>query len=440
MSIAILGGGLAGISLGYFLSKRGCDFTILEKNPEASGLLKSVNIDGFTFDVGGSHVIFSKDGEILSLIISVLGENIIRNRRNTKILYKNRYVKYPFENGLADLPKKDNFECLYHFIRNLVRREKGELKTPTNLKEWFYYTFGRGIAEKYLIPYNEKIWKYPLEDISTIWVERIPNPPVEDIIKSSLGISTEGYTHQLYFYYPKFGGIESLIRSFERPIKERVITDFEVKKIKKEGRKWIVSNGRKEFEFDKLISTIPVQELVKALDDVPEEVTKIADNLKFNSLVTVGIGINEPKINDFSWIYIPDKDILPHRVSFPSNYSPYVAPKGTSSVLAEITYREGDEIGKMKDREIVEKTLDDLDRLGVINKENVILTTVHRFKYAYVIYYLNYERDIEVVRDYFNEIGIDLVGRFATWAYLNMDGVIKQVKNYVESAIDNRKP
>ena len=73
----------------------------------------------------------------------------------------------------------------------------------------------------------------------------------------------------------------------------------------------------------------------------------VVRNLKFNSIITVSIGVDKPRINDFSWLYIPDKDVLPHRVSFPSNYTPYVAPKGKSAVLAEITYREGDEIGRL---------------------------------------------------------------------------------------------
>ncbi len=159
--------------------------------------------------------------------------------------------------------------------------------------------------------------------MSTVWVERIPNPPIEDVIKSSLGISTEGgYTHQLYFYYPKFGGIQSLARALERPIKDKIVTNFEAKSIKKENGKWIISNGKCEFEFDRVISTIPIPELIKSLDDVPEEIIEAVNNLNFNSLITVGIGVDRSKLNDFSWLYIPDKDILPHRVSFPSNYSP----------------------------------------------------------------------------------------------------------------------
>jgi len=432
MKIGILGGGLAGLSLGYFLNQKGYDFIILEKNQETSGLLKSVQIDGFTFDVGGSHIIFSKDKEILNFMVSLLGNNVTRNRRNTKILYKGHYVKYPFENGLADLPKQDNFECLYHFIQNLIAKEKGILKLPKNMKEWFYYTFGKGIAEKYLIPYNEKIWKYPLDQMSTVWVERIPQPPVEDIIKSSLGISTEGYTHQLYFYYPKFGGIQSLARAFEDPIKDKIITNFEVKGIKKEDGKWIVSDGKREFEFDKIISTIPLQELIKALRDVPEDVVEAVNKLKFNSLITVGIGVDKPKLNDLSWLYIPDRDVLTHRVSFPSNYSPYVAPHGKSSVLAEITYREGDEISKMKDKEIAERTVEDLDKLGIIKKEDIIVTTVYRFKYAYVIYDLEYKEHLKTIYGYLKEVGIDSIGRFGSWEYANMDAVVKMVMKYVE--------
>jgi protoporphyrinogen oxidase len=118
-------------------------------------------------------------------MLNLLGNNKVRKRRNTKILYKECYVKYPFENGLADLPREENFECLFYFLRNLFDKEKGKLNRPNNLKEWCYYTFCKGIADKYLIPYNEKIWKYPLEKTGLEWVERVANPPIKAVVKSS---------------------------------------------------------------------------------------------------------------------------------------------------------------------------------------------------------------------------------------------------------------
>ena len=136
---------------------------------------------------------------------SLLGDNVHRARRNNKIFYKGRYVKYPFENGLFDLEPQDRFECLYHYIKN-------DYPPPqTNFKEWIYHHFGKGLAEKYLIPYNEKIWNVPAEELGLEWVDgRVPKPPLEDVIKAAVGVETEGYTHQLYFNYPAHGGIESL--------------------------------------------------------------------------------------------------------------------------------------------------------------------------------------------------------------------------------------
>ena len=429
MKTAILGAGLTGLTLGYLLNQKGVDFEILEKEHECGGLMRSLQEDGFTFDYGGSHIIFSKDKYVLDFMLNLMGDNKIKNRRNTKVLYKGHYVKYPFENGLTDLPKEDNFECLYYFIQNVIKKEKGELKRPNNLKDWCYYTFGKGIAEKYLIPYNEKIWNYPVEKISLEWVDRIPNPPVEDIIKSSLGMETEGYTHQLYFYYPKVGGIQTLIKALEEGIKNKIITNSDVKKIKKEDGKWIISNGREEKSCDKIISTIPIHGLINALN-VPVDVKNAVDNLKYNSLITIMIGIDKSEINDFTWVYIPDRGVLTHRVSFPSNYSPYVAPEGKSSVLAEITCNIGDEIWKMKGEDLAKRTIEDISKLKIINKEDICFVKIKRMKYAYVINDVSYNKNIRVIKDYMKGIGIDLVGRFAEFKYLNMDDCMRCAMGY----------
>jgi protoporphyrinogen oxidase len=430
MTTVILGGGLTGLTLGLLLLDKGIDVEILEKETECGGLMRSVQEDGFTFDYGGSHVIFSQDKSVLDFMLRLLGGNKVKKRRNTKILYKGRYVKYPFENGLSDLPKEDNFESVISFIRNLIQKEKGEMEKPSNLKEWCYYTFGKGIAEKYLIPYNEKIWKYPLENISLEWVERIPNPPVEDVIKSSLGIETEGYTHQLYFYYPRDGGIQALIRSLEVKMEDRIIKNFKVKKVDKKCGKWRISEGKDERVYDNIISTIPVVELVEATD-ASREVKKAARDLNFNSLITVSIGLDVPSINDYSWLYVPSKAILTHRISFPSNFSPRVAPEGKSSILGEITCKVGDAVWKLRDEEIVRRVITDLEKLKIIDKTKVCFTKVKRLKYAYVINDLNYHKNKKIVENYFKNVGIDLVGRFSEFKYLNMDMCVRSAIDYV---------
>lgn len=432
MKTAILGGGLTGLTIGYLLDKKSVDFKIFEKEKDCGGLMRSLKQDGFTFDYGGSHVLFSKNKEALSFLLSLLENNVTRRRRITKILYKGHYVKYPFENGLSDLPKKENFECLFSFVENLINKQAGKQDSPKNLKEWFYYNFGKGIAEKYLIPYHEKIWKYPTEKMSLEWEERIPNPPVEDVIKSSIGIKTEGYLHQLNFCYPRIGGIQAVIDKLKDSVGDRIATSFNVKNVKRESDKWLVSDGEQKELFDKVVSTIPVNELIKAMC-APKEVKDAAINLKFDSLVCVMIGLDAEKINDLSWLYISDHNIFPHRVSFPSNYSSQVAPAGKSSVLAEITCAADSEIWKMHNDELADRVVDDLVHLKIIKKEDVRFSIVRKTLYAYVINDLDFAENIRVVRNFLVQEGISSVGRFGEFSYLNMDACVRRATQYVET-------
>ena len=422
------------MTLARLLHDRGGEVIVLEGSDKIGGLCRSRIEAGFTFDIGGSHIIFSRDSEVLSFMLSVLGDNADRRNRNTKILYKGRCVKYPFENGLYQLPEEDRFFCIYEFIKNLIAVEKGEVPPPTNFAEWINFTFGRGIAECYMIPYNEKVWNYPVDRMSHHWVEgRIPRPPVEDIIKSAIGIETEGYVHQAVFSYPVRGGIEALIRAIAEPILPAVRTGFSVTSIREENGGFAVSDGRETVYAGRLISTIPLQHLLPCLMDVPADVQAACGALRYNSLCSVFIGL-AGEVPDISWLYVPDeKTGLFNRISFPSNYSVAVAPPGHSSILAEITYNEGDAVSRMTDDEVIEHTVESLIAAGFIpSHDTVVYTGVERQKFAYVVYDLDYLKNIAIVRDFCRERGIDLVGRFSQFEYLNMDGCIRSAIDFVE--------
>ena len=180
---------------------KGLQVEVMEKDSECGGLLKSFKKEGFTFDSGGAHIIYSKNKKTVDFMLKVLGQNFFRKKRNNKIYFKDRFVKYPFENGLSGLPKQDNFECLYHYLNNNHRPQ------PTNFREWIYYTFGKGIAEKYLIPYNEKIWNYPTEKMSLHWVEgRVPKPPVGFHIFRDFSFNATCRSQQRRVLCSQFGG------------------------------------------------------------------------------------------------------------------------------------------------------------------------------------------------------------------------------------------
>jgi len=405
------------------------EFEILEKEEECGGLCRTQIEQGFTFDYGGCHILFSRDDEALDFALKALEDNSVRNRRNNKILYRDRFVKYPFENSLHELPVEDNFECLYEFIKTLIKKGKGELAPPKNFLEWCLFTFGRGIAMKYLVPYNEKIWKFNLEQMPVDWAgARVPQPPAEDIIKSAVGIETEGYLHQLYYFYPRVGGIQALIKSLEQPMAHRITTGFEVSAIARDGDKWEVSDGKDTRYYDCLVSTMPIFALGRAMNSLPNEVSSAIAGLKYNRLITVLLGLDAPKYQDFTAVYVPDKRIMSHRIGFPSSFSSNCVPEGKSSFLAEITCPLEDEtIWQATDETVINRVIAELEQLGIIsNRNDVCYQALRRSPYAYVIYDHNHAKNVHIIRDYFKSLGIILLGRFSRFEYLNMDACIRE--------------
>ena len=419
--IGILGGGLSGLALASRLRNA----EVLEQAERPGGLCRSLTFDGFTFDPHGSHILFSRDAAAMAFYEDLLGSNVCRRRRNTKVFYKGRYVKYPFENGLSELPAEDNLACLLGYVEAYIARHAGTAGKAGNFREWMYQRFGKGITESYLLPYNEKIWKTPAEEMGVDWVDgRVPDPPLEDVIKASLGIPTEGYTHQLNFMYPREGGVESLIRGL-LPKVSRVRTRFRVAAIRRKNASWIVSDGREELEFDRLVSTLPIPELIRCLPEVPPVVREAAEALQHRSLVTVMLGISRPNLNDFSWVYFPSPgDGWFNRISFPSNFSDRAAPDRASSAVAEITCNAGDDVWSAPDDALMEHVLERGNALGVFRRDEVIASRVARTRHAYVVFDLNHRRNLDLVNAYAAKIGIRLLGRFGQFDYINTDQCI----------------
>ncbi|MGB9841199.1 MAG: protoporphyrinogen/coproporphyrinogen oxidase [Candidatus Bathyarchaeales archaeon] len=415
----ILGCGWAGITFAIELKRNfpTLEVIVLEKSNTPGGLLNSVKINNHFFDIGGSHVIFSHNKSTLQKLLAVLGKNSVSHQRNTKVLLNSIFVPYPLENGLYVLSPEERAEALICFLEVLTSRAIDW--TPKTFKDWIYGFFGKWIAEKYLIPYNEKIWKRPLDAIDVDWIYtpgRLPIPDWRDVVKSAAGIPTVGYVEQSLFYYPKCGGIQALFDSAAKEAKKigvKIVNNVEVSKIKRTKNEWIIND---EIKARKLASTIPLKELVKALD-APKEVMKASEELDYNKIAIVGIALKKAA-PDQHWIYVPDSSIIFHRYAWISNYSPKNSPRGESTILAEITLPPN---AKVSTKELVDKTVTDLENLNVLKQKEILFTKAWLHEYGYPIYKVGHREKREKIMSWLREQNVVSVGRWGSWHYWNMD-------------------
>ena len=432
MELVIFGGGLSALSTAYFLQHNSqiSSITLLEQESRIGGLCRSFDVKGAVYDVG-PHIFFSKNERILSFMLDLLAGNAEKKRRSNRILHKNCFVQYPFENDLSKLPEEDIKYCVNAFIHNPY-----EGYPANNMLQFFLKTFGEGITNLYLRPYNEKIWKFDPSFMDTQMVERIPKPPKEDILRSANGETVDGYLHQLYFTYPKQGGAEALIRALAAKLNDKVTieTNTRVTGVKKFNGRFTVETSKGAFSGGRLISTIPANLLATVYQpSVPETIARAAQSLRYNSIVIVIANVRFDMAGDNFAFMIADKKVIFHRMSkIDFLGDAYHLPNSTTYMI-EITYRKNDLIDQSSDDTIRQRILEGLEHIEFIDgPQDVNFIDIKRFEYAYVIYDLLHRRNMDMVINHFRNEGVDLLGRFGSFEYLNMDAVIEQALHFSE--------
>jgi protoporphyrinogen oxidase len=431
----ILGGGWAGLLYAHELKSKFPDksVTVLERSSKGSlgGLLRSEEIGGFVFDVGGPHILFSKNKETLNKIVSLLQDDVRKIERKAFVDYKGTLVPYPFENGLYVLPPEERVSLGIDLIKALVNLEHDPEWEPKNFREWIYGIFGNAIGESYLEPYNKKIWKTSPEEMCADWVftpGRLPLPSLKDIISSIAGIESVGYKEQAFFYYPGTGGINKLYdRLLEESIKigVTVIADFNVSDLKKEGTKWIVNN---QVSAGEVVNTLPLT-VIPDIMQVPKTIEIEAKKLNYNRDVVVGVAINKPG-PDWHVLYVPRSDIIFHRVTFMSNLMKNHNIL-QSNLIAETTVNKKDETNIVK---ITNDTISGLMELGIIDSDrDIIFTKTWVNEYGYPIYDFNNNEARYKILSFLKQNSINSVGRWGSWHYWNTDKVYEAVVRSVST-------
>lgn len=416
-NIIILGAGLTGLSTAYHLEKFNQDCRVFEKEKTIGGLCRSKNVNGFIFDCDGHLLHFKRNGT-LGFIRNLLKDKLNRRQRNASIYSFGRFTRYPFQANLYGLPLSVIKDCLLGFIK--ANDGLPKIKNPSFL-DWINQSFGEGIARHFMIPYNKKFWKAPLDRITCDWIgSYIPLPRLSQLIEGTLGDSRINFGYNSYFWYPSKGGIQELVFAFASEV-ANIFTSFEATKIDIKNKQVHFKNGKKE-NYDILVSTLPLPEVARIIKSPPRDITRVSKKLKYICVFNLNLGVDRANISDRHWVYFPEKKFVFYRVGFPNNFSSFLSPPGTSSLYAEVSYLPCEKIDEEK---VTEKVIRDLIKSGIIRKDDKILTKdTNHIKYGYVIYDADHSGVTEKILKFLVNHDIYSVGRFGSWRYMTMEDAI----------------
>ena len=439
--IAIIGAGPAGLSAAYHLGSTGSPYKgnsiLIEKEDRVGGLARSKEIEGFVFDYAG-HIFFTQDKYAFKLFKKLLKNNINFRNRDAWVYSKDVYTRYPFQANTYGLPKGVIMECIIGLIDATLRQaqDNGNGKVPEHFEDWMGATFGKGIVKHFMKPYNQKVWAFPLNKMTYEWIaDRVMMPDVKEVIEGALESRKVEFGPNSKFAYPLKGGSQAFADSFIPHLKKtEILLNSEVVGIDIKEKVITIRQSpvrnKKEIGYEKVISSLPLPLLISLCNKVPKAVKRAAEELEFTSVYCVNLGINHPEITEKTWIYYPEKDIAFQRLFVQSNASPYVVPKGKSSITAEISYSKFKRIGK---EGLIERVIDDLLKIKFIQKaSDIVVSDLLDIKYGYIIFERERKRKVDIIHKFLRENNIIPVGRFGEWEYYNMDHSILSGKRAAE--------
>ncbi len=413
-SVLIIGAGLTGLSTAYHLESG----HILEKEGEVGGLCRSYRAGGFTFDFTG-HLLHLRDPSVRELVDALAPGRLREHVRRARIWSQGRLTSYPYQINLRGLPPAVITECL-EGLRE-VEAARDAAPPAADFQQWIQRTFGRGIARHFMIPYNRKLWRVPLEELTTEWVAGlVPVPSYEDALRGAVdpdGV-TAGYNAR--FLYPVEGGIALLPQAF-LPHVPRIHLRREVVEVDLD-RKRVVCRDGESYHWETLVSTMPLPLLVRACRPVPPEVATAAESLRYISVYDLNLGIAREESGGAHWIYFPEMRYPFYRVGFPGAFSPSLVPPGSSSVYVETAHLPEERRGA---EEVTERALDGLRECGLLREDDrVVVRDLVHIPYAYVLFDHHRRERLPGLLAWLKERGVHSVGRYGAWEYTAMEDAI----------------
>ncbi len=418
--ITILGAGPTGLAAANQLEAGGHqNWDLYEATSVAGGLATSIlDSEGFTWDLGG-HVQFSHYEHFDKLMDELLGKDgWLHHDRESWVWMRDRFVPYPFQFNIRHLPEADRDACIQGLEELLAQPSS---QKPANFGEWIDATFGSGLARIFMRPYNFKVWAYPPERMAWHWIgDRVAVVDLERVKKNIAEAKDDvSWGPNNRFRFPKFGGTGSVWKSLSKRLPQQK-QHFQKRVVRIEtARKRIFFEDGSNSEYEKLLSTMPLDELVK-FSDLPAETKAIAQKLVYSSTHIVGVGVKgapDSRVEKKCWMYFPEDNCPFYRVTVFSNYSPNNVPDINKhwSLMAEVSESPAKPVDGKK---VVEEVCQGFVNTKLIPDREAITHTWHRrLEHGYPTPFVGRDEVLNPLFDTLETKDIYSRGRFGAWKY-----------------------
>ena len=286
-----------------------------------------------------------------------------------------------------------------------------------------------------MVPYALKIWTVDPATMDFSWIgRRVPTPDVERIIEGALSDEVEQVGATSNFWYTRSGGIEPLPVALGKRVQNVELRRTAVR-IELPEKQVIFDDGS-IVPFERLIYSLPLPLLPRFIPNLPAEVLRACESLRYQGIYVVNLGIDRERISDKHWIYFYEDQFPFHRLSLPANFSPDTVPPGKSSISTEVAFSA---VRPLDEETAVEQTIKALQLAGILHFDDRIdLVHTERIEPAYVIYDLDHQKNVSLIRDWLKTQGISSVGRFGEWQYFNMDHSMRSGRKAAEEILASR--
>jgi len=422
---------MAGLGAGHALDAAGLPFVCYDGNPHMGGHTWSFRYpNGFVFDEGG-HISFTKNAHVRDLLASNIRGRHEEPQLRIDNYWHGRRITHPVQCNLKGLPP----ELIVAIIRDFVAVRDAPLAPSANYAQWLHQAYGKTFAETFPMTYGRKYHTVAMDQLTTDWIgPRMYRPSLDEIVYGAVAGQRQSVHYVDTFRYPSTGGFLSYLE----PFAERFDMRLGHRLVGLDPRQRVLrfANGAAA-PYERVISSIPLPELVPMIDGAPGEVRAAAQRLAFTSVVLVNLGVARADLSDTHITYFYDEDIAFSRVNLPHMFSAGNAPPGCGTIQVEFYFSDKYKPLAAPPERFIAPAVAGLRRCGFLREDDtILLQDAALCRYANVIYDHDRAPALAVIQGFLREAGIDCCGRYGNWDHAWTDEAFVSGETAAQAVID----